>query len=264
MSDRRGLARRVLATLAVASAAVTNSGANVARADVNTSPSAVVVYDDNIENMLPASCADGFVFDRLFNHIKTRPKSPDIFTVQQISNATRLAALVKRMTAELPGTYAGTGPCQNLEPTRSSQDRVENIAIRLHDTVANKDVSVASFHWPTSTWRGPDCADENRSEANDAVNRLGGNLKILAGDANTTTGTKSWWQHAMDEGYRDPIAEKCGGRVCSSAYNTTAHHRFDFLLVRNGHGFSNVANISDAMAGGPYSNHHSVTAYVKY
>lgn len=48
---------------------------------------------------------------------------------------------------------AGTGPCKNLDdpPAGQSQDRVENVAVRLHDRVANADVTVASIHWPTDT-----------------------------------------------------------------------------------------------------------------
>lgn len=314
---RRRSVRSLFALLAAASTAMVLAGPQSASADVNPSADHLVVWDDNIENMLPESCADGYLFDRLLAYIGKQAQSPDIFAVQQISNQEQLSALTKRLTDELPGTYAGqiaiaepgsmgytstcgkmknqqtnaviyrtdrltyqqitrwrsdapadydagTGGCQNLTPTRSSQDRVENVAIRLHDTVANKDVSVASVHWPTSTWYGPECAAENMNEAQEAMGRLGGDLQIVTGDMNTTTGTKSWWQNAMDAGYRDPMAEKCGGRVCSADYNTTENHRFDFLLVTRGHGFSNVATVTDAMAGGPYSNHRALTAYVKY
>lgn len=313
----RRAVRRTLVFLTATLAAATLTGTQAAQAAVNPSPDHLVVWDNNIENMLPESCADGYLFDRLIAYIKKQAESPDIFAVQQISNAEQLTAFTTRLSNELPGTYggkiaiaqpgsmgytstcgkmknqqtnaviyrtdrltyqqittwrsdapedydAGTGGCQNLTPTRSSQDRVENVAVRLHDTVANQDVSVASIHWPTGTWHGPDCAAENMKEAHEAMGRLGGDLQIVTGDANTTTGTMNWWQNAMDLGYRDPMAEKCGGRVCSPDYNTTENHRIDFMLVRSGHGFSNVATVTDAMAGGPYSDHRALTAYVKY
>ena len=308
--------RQLLAVLAVGLTTVVTAGTGVAQASVNTSASTLVVYDNNIENMVPASCY-GEDYNLMVNWIKAQPKSPDIFTIQQISNSTQLAAFTKLLSDELPGTYAGqiaiaspgsmgytstcgklknqqtnaviyrsdrltyeastrwrsdapadyengTGGCQNLEPTTTSQDRVENIGIRLHDNVANQDVAVASIHWPTDTWYGPDCAGENMNEANQAVDRLGGDLKIVAGDSNATTGQDDWWEEAMSYGFRDPISEKCGARICSSAYNTTTNHRIDFLLVRSGHGFSNVHTVTEAMTGGAYSDHRAVTAYVNY
>nr|AXL06067.1 endonuclease/Exonuclease/phosphatase family protein [uncultured bacterium] len=316
---RRGIVR---CALAVATSVLATVGLGVttvapAQADVNTSPNYLVVYDNNIENWLPASCADGYLFDRLLTYLKTRPKSPDIFTVQQISNQTQLNTLLKRLSDDLPGTYAGkiaiadpgsmgytstcgklknqqtnaviyrsdrftfedstswrsdapenydtgVGGCQNLEPTRSSQDRVQNIAVRLHDNVRGEDVSVASIHWPTGTWYGPTCAPENMNEANQAMDRLGGTLKIVAGDTNAKPSSTNWWRNARDYGFRDPIAEQCGAAACSSAYNTTTNNRIDFVLVKSGNGFSNVATITEAMTGGAYSEHRAVTAYVNY
>ncbi|MEW2378627.1 hypothetical protein AB0883_21365 [Micromonospora sp. NPDC047812] len=311
----RGAVAVLTTVLTTAAAGLT--GATAAHAAVNTSPNHVVVYNNNIENWLPASCADGFIWDRLITYIKGRPLSPDIFTVQQVSNQTQLDALTQRLSDELPGTYAGqiaianpgsmgytstcgkmknqqtnaviyrsdrftyeaatrwrsdapenydagTGGCQNLEPTRSSQDRVHNIAVRLHDNIANQDVSVASIHWPTNTWHGPKCADENIKEADEAMTRLGGDLKIVAGDVNTEPDTEGWWNDGKAFGYRDPIAEKCGSRNCSAAYDTLNSRRIDFLLVKSGNGFSNVATITPTMAGGEYSDHLALTAYVNY
>src|SRR6185312_12901656 len=80
--------------------------ANAAQAgSVNTSTRQLVVYNNNLENLLPAGC--GGHWSRLLTYLKAQPKSPDIFTVQQISNSTQLAALTKKVSAELPGTYAG-------------------------------------------------------------------------------------------------------------------------------------------------------------
>ena len=285
----------------------------------NSSADHLVVWNNNIENMLPTSCKVDF--DKLFNYIKAQPKSPDLFTVQQISNTAQLAALTRRMTDDLPGTYAGviaigepdvinvdytgacsrpkrqqtnaviyrtdrftyeaatrwhsdapdnwdkgTGSCKNLDdpPKGQSQDRVENVAVRLHDRVAGEDVTVASVHWPTNTWHGPKCADENMREANDAVDRLGGTLKIVAGDMNTSKGTEGWWNDALDFGFRDPIAETCPSSGCPDSTSTNGDRRIDFLLVKSGHGFSGAKTITESMAGGKYSDHRALTANVNY
>lgn len=283
---------------------------------VNNSAGHLVVYNNNLENMLPASC-DGGDWNKLFTYIKAQSNSPDIFTTQQISNSAQLDALTTRMTNELPGTYAGviaisspgsmgytstcgklknqqtnaviyrsdrftfeavtrwrsdapdnwdngTGACKNLDDTPTSQDRVENVAVRLFDRIANQQVSVASIHWPTNTWYGPNCADENMSEANNAVDNLGGTLKIVAGDANTTKGTNGWWNDAIALGFRDPIDETCPASGCPASTSTLGTHRIDFMLVKSGHGFSGAMTISETSTGGTYSDHRALRANVNY
>lgn len=283
---------------------------------VNTSPDYLVVYDNNLENMLPASCGEGD-WNRLFRYIKAQAKSPDIFTTQQISNTAQLDALTTRMSNELAGTYAGviavakpgsmgydsvcgklknqqtnaviyrtdrftyedtarwrsdapdnwkkgTGGCRNLDDTPNSQDRVENVAIRLYDRIAKQRVSVASIHWPTGTWYGPKCADENMKEANAAVDGLGGTLKIVAGDANATKGAEGWWKDAKDYGFRDPIDETCPSSGCPDSTSTDGSRRIDFMLVKGGHGFSGARTINESSTGGTYSNHRALRANVYY
>lgn len=283
---------------------------------VNNSPDFLVVYNNNIENMLPVDC-DGGDWNKLFAYIKAQPTTPDIFVVQQISNATQLKALTTRMTVELAGTYAGviaiaspgsmgyasacgkqknqqtnavifrtdrftyeattrwrsdapdnwnagTGGCRNLDDTPTSQDRVENVAVRLHDRVAQQRVTVASIHWPTNSWFGPKCAAENMREANRAVDNLGGTLKIVAGDANTSKGTEGWWNDAIDLGFRDPIAETCPSSGCPDSTSTLGSRRIDFLLVKSGHGFSGAKTISESSTGGKYSDHLALRANVYY
>lgn len=284
--------------------------------EVNTSPDYLVVYNNNIENMLPVSC-DGGDWNRLFDYVKAQSTSPDIFTTQQIANDTQLDALTARMTRELAGTYAGviaiaspgsmgytgtcgtlknqqtnaiiyrtdrftaeavtrwrsdapedwdegTGGCRNLDDTPTSQDRVENVALRLHDRVAEKDVTVASIHWPTNSWHGPECADENMRETSAAVDTLGAALKIVAGDANTTKGTRGWWNDAIDDGFRDPIAETCPSSGCPDSTSTLGSRRIDFMLVKGGQGFSGATTISETATGGKYSDHRALRADVFY
>jgi hypothetical protein len=317
---RRRLVRGAVGVAVAAAAAVvlTPSLAQAA-GSVNSSAGHLVVWNDNIENMPVPACGEDFT--KLFNYIKSQPVSPDVFTVQQISNVTQLNALTQRMTDELPGTYAGaiaieqphvinvdytstcsrpkrqqtnaviyrtdrftledsttwhsdapdnwaagTGPCKNLDdpPAGQSQDRVENVAVRLHDRVANQDVTVASIHWPTDTWKGPLCADENMREANDAVDRMGGTLKIVAGDANATKGRAGWWNVAIGLGFRDPIAETCPASGCPDSTSTNGTHRIDYLLVKSGHGFTGARTISETATGGKYSDHRALTANVNY
>jgi hypothetical protein len=283
---------------------------------VNNAADHLVVYNNNLENLLPPSCGEGD-WNKLLAYIKAQSSSPDIFTVQQISNTAQLNALTARLTAELPGTYAGviaignpgsmgytgscsklknqqtnaviyrtdrfaleatvrwrsdapddwadgTGGCKNLDDTPTSQDRVENVAVRLFDNVAHQQVTVASIHWPTGHWHGPDCAAENISEANNAVDNLGGTLKIIAGDANTTKGTAGWWADAIDLGFRDPIAETCPASGCPDSTSTVNTHRIDYMLVKSGHGFTSAKTISESSTGGKYSGHRALRANVKY
>ena len=284
---------------------------------VNSSPDYLVVYNNNIENMLPAADCEGGDWNKLFRYIKAQAKSPDIFVVQQISNAAQLKALTTRMTNELAGTYAGviaiaspgsmgyngycggkknqqtnaviyrtdrftyeattrwrsdapdnwkagTGGCRNLDDTPTSQDRVHNVAVRLYDRVAKQRVTAASIHWPTNSWFGPKCAAENMKEANSAVDSLGGTLKIVAGDANTSKGTEGWWNDARDFGFRDPIAETCPSSGCPDSTSTLGKRRIDFLLVKSGHGFSGAKTIGESSTGGKYSDHRALRANVYY
>lgn len=319
MTNRRRRGVRLayaLTALAVAATAVV-AGTYVAQADTNPNVKSLLVYDNNIENMVKKDGCEAPNFDHLISYMKKQPRTPDVLTVQQISNTKQLNALTERLTKELPGGFAGkiaignpgsmgytgscsklknqqtnaviyrtgrltpektttwrsdapenptagTGPCRNLTPTETSQDRVENIAVRFKDIQAKTTVSVASIHWATKKWHGPDCAAENMREADKALDGLGGSLKIFGGDANATPGQDGWWNDGGDYGYRDPIAEKCGSPHCSDKYNTTDKRRIDYILAKSGHGFSNVENISWSMAGGKYSDHRAVTAYVKY
>lgn len=292
---------------------------------VNTSPDYLVVYDNNLENLLPPRCyvdeklEDRIDWNRFFRYLKAQARSPDIFTVQQISNTAQLNALTARMSSELAGTYkgviavpqpgsmgypsacgklknqqtnaviyrtdrftyedsthwrsdapddwkAGTGACKNLSDDRipTSQDRAENVAVRLYDRIAKKRVSVGSIHWPTKHWNGPSCADENMKEANAALDSLGGTLKIVAGDTNATRGAKEWWKEARGFGFRDPIDETCPSSGCPDSTSTNNTSRIDFLLVKSGSRFSSVRTVSEKSAGGKYSDHLAVRANVYY
>ena len=155
--------------------------------------------------------------------------------------------------------------CVNLFTDRNgnSQDRVANVAVRLYDPLAQKHVTVASIHWPTSDWGGPDCADENMREASFEVDGLGGSsLKIVAGDANTTVGSRGWWNDAHDDGYQDPIGDRCPADGCPPGDKTFGDRRIDYILAKSSAGFGSAKTITPT--GPPYSDHKALTAYIRY
>ena len=287
---------------------------------VNNSPSYLVVYSNNTENLADGTCDGDGEWSRLFKYIKAQSQSPDIFLLQQISNEAQLKGLVKKMTDELPGVYASkiaiedpspwmycaassesaphscsTGSCsykkkqqtnaiiyrsdrftagdvirwrsdryQDGGCSNSNQLRVENVGVQLHDRIANKDVSVASFHWPTKTSDGSQCAAENSRESRARINELGGTLQILGGDANQSKGTQDWWDDARSAGYRDPIFETCPASGCPDSTSTSGTRRIDYMLVKGGHGFTGAKTISPSATGGEYSNHRALRVNVKY
>jgi hypothetical protein len=81
--------------VAAAAAVVLTPTMAQAAGSVNSSADHLVLWNDNIENMPVPAC--GMDFNKLFNYIKSRPTSPDVFTVQQISNVTQLNALTRRI-----------------------------------------------------------------------------------------------------------------------------------------------------------------------
>lgn len=158
----------------------------------------------------------------------------------------------------------GSGPCRNLTPTRTSQDRVHNIAVRFRDKAIGKDVTAASIHWPTDRWHASECAAQNMAEASDALGRLGGALQFAGGDTNADHDVDGWWKKGRDLGFRDPVAEQCGGPDCPPEHNTTEHHRIDFVLAKGVTEFTGVATLTDEKVGGAYSHHRAVTARIGY
>jgi len=305
---------RTLSVLAATAVGATPGVVQPAQASTNGDRRSLVVYDNNIENM--AGC-DGN-YSRFISYLKKQKTSPDVFTVQQISNTKQLNALTERLSDALPGTYAGViavhnpgsmgytsgcavkknqqtnaviyrtgrlhveavsrwrslapygkigGPCQELKgSSKISQDRVVNVAVRFRDEVAQKDVSVASIHWPTGYWYGPECAAQNMRATNAVMDKLGGTVKIVAGDANATKGAAGWWDKARSTyRFHDAVWDTtCKKKSCPDSTSTSGHRRIDFLLVKGGHGFSNVATVASSAAGGRYSGHRAVRAYVTY
>lgn len=181
-----------------------------------------------------------------------------------------------------------TGSCAN-----NDQARTKAVKVRLHDKIANKDLTVASVHWPTANSGGPPCADSNAREAAAELTEdgYGGSLLIFAGDANISdraSGSfRSWYRLANGDlggalGFRDAGYAGCGGATSCLDDNWTINstRRIDFLFARRSGGLPRIAafhtvtfNEGDradlAVTGTDredrdYSDHRAVSARVYY
>lgn len=132
MTFRRSAHR--LAATAVSALALTLSGvagltpvgaAPTTHQTTNQDKGSLVVYNDNVENMLPASC-EGNDFEKLFTYIKAQPNSPDLFTVNQIPTQAKLDALTERMSKELGVKYAGVIALPNPgDPPKTPKEKAD-------------------------------------------------------------------------------------------------------------------------------------------
>jgi hypothetical protein len=104
----------LIAALALAAAAGT------AQAEVNRNPAFTVVYDTNIENLETASerPCPGDWKDLLY-FMKVQKLSPDLITVQQLTNRAQLNDLIRELDRTLPGRYAGIIAQRNPDPFSS-------------------------------------------------------------------------------------------------------------------------------------------------
>ncbi len=138
----------------------------------------------------------------------------------------------------------------------NDQARTRNVKAMLHDTIADKDITVASIHWPTDASGGPPCAESNAREA--AAEMLedgyGGSLLVFGGDANYSDldsegAYRPWYAQLNGDvggslGYRDAVYSGCvsgGGAVADClADNWTiggsTDRRIDFLFASRGGG----------------------------
>lgn len=116
---------------------------------------------------------------------------------------------------------------KNDECVRNNQARTRSVLIKLHDKIADKDVTVASVHWSTSQGGGPDpaCAEKNIVEVDQKMHKAGyeADLVIFGGDFNESdrkdSGEFRDWYHKAngDDGgmfnYRDPIYRACQDKL---------------------------------------------------
>lgn len=183
-----------------------------------------------------------------------------------------------------------SGSCAN-----NDQARTKAVKVRLHDKIANKDLTVASVHWPTGTSGGTACADSNARESAAELTEdgYGGSLRIFAGDHNisdlTSGGSfRSWFRLLNGDlggslGYRDAGYAGCGGNKACLGDNWTigGDRRIDFVFARKASGglpgvtgFHTITfNEGDAAdkaetgsdrADRNYSDHRAVMARIHY
>lgn len=136
------------------------------------------------------------------------------------------------------------------------QARTKNVKVRLHDEIADEDITVASIHWPTrrDNWDGPRCAGSNAREATVELleDGYGGSLLIFGGDANITDTNSSGnfrpWYRGLNgdlggaHGYRDAIYADCAGAggpidACLARnWTISGSRRIDYVFARRGDG----------------------------
>lgn len=139
---------------------------------------------------------------------------------------------------------------------QSLQSRTIAVMQKFHDTVAQKNVSVASMHWGTAQGTGPDpaCAEHNVQQMANKIEKaaFGGALMIFGGDANESdrnsqNAYKDWYHMANGDlggklGYRDAIFNLCDEKsgpvkAClDDNWTGGAGGRIDFLWAKRGDG----------------------------
>lgn len=144
---------------------------------------------------------------------------------------------------------------KNGECVRNNQARTRNVMIKLHDKIADKDITVASMHWSTSQGDGPDpaCAKENVLEVDQKLHKsgYGGELVIFAGDFNEPDrkdngDPRPWYAQANGDGggklnYRDPIYRACQSaaklQTClDDNWTIGSDRRIDMIFAQDGAG----------------------------
>ncbi|WP_328988598.1 hypothetical protein OG394_20455 [Kribbella sp. NBC_01245] len=180
--------------------------------------------------------------------------------------------------------------CENTGQTRATALR-----LKLRDTLAGKDLTVASTHWPTKNSGGHPCAAENAREAAAKVSGWGGALMIWGGDANITAGNpgdwKAWYRQTNGDlggraGYRDAMYHHCGKvtaprqECLRDNWTIGGSNRIDYLWARKPGGMPAITAVhtvgfeeagrADAhYTGGDradrhYSDHRAVRARIHY
>lgn len=137
---------------------------------------------------------------------------------------------------------------------QSNQPRTRAIMTKLHDKIADKDVTVASIHWPTAGGTGADpaCAEKNVADVHARLHQpeFAADLVIFGGDFNESDrkdddGFRDWYATANGSlggpfNYRDPIYRMCEPQdlLPCLADNWTLGNgrRIDMLFAQDGDG----------------------------
>lgn len=182
-----------------------------------------------------------------------------------------------------------SGACAN-----NDQARTKAVKVRLHDRIANKDLTVASVHWPTGASGGTACADSNARETATEMTEdgYGGSLLIFAGDHNISDlsgGSFRSWHRLLNGdaggslGYRDAGYAGCGGdKACLGAnWTIGGDRRIDFVFARKPSGglpavtgfhtitfdegdAADLAETGSDRSDRNYSDHRAVMARIHY
>jgi len=184
------------------------------------------------------------------------------------------------------------------ECVRNNQARTRNVMVKLHDKIADRDVTVASMHWSTSQGAGTDpaCAKKNVLEADEKLHKAGfeADLRIFGGDFNEPDrkddgDPRPWYGEANGDGggelnYRDPIYRACPSEKALQAClddNVTTKTRIDIMFGQAGEGcrartrrahtitFAEAEAAAEQLTGTSdpdlnYSDHRSVRAEFYY
>ncbi|HMR06958.1 MAG TPA: hypothetical protein PKA88_14335 [Polyangiaceae bacterium] len=203
----------------------------------------------------------------------------------------RLKPMGNKATWQVQSFYSGS--CKT-----NFQSRTITVMQKFRDTIANRDVSVASMHWATfqGTGADPACAEHNVAQLSKKLESagFGGDLMIWGGDANesdrnSSNGYKDWYRAANGDlggklGFRDAIFAHCEAtsgpiKACLDD-NKTGKARIDYLFAKRGDGclpmitrphtisFEEADQAAQKFAGGDsaynYSDHRAIRAAVHY
>jgi hypothetical protein len=181
----------------------------------------------------------------------------------------------------------------------NNQARTKAVKVRLHDKIADKDVTAASVHWPTGNHGGTPCTASNAKEdaAEMTEDGFGGSLLLFGGDANSSDRTsagdyRGWYKSLNGDlsgqyGYRDALYDHCAAAAgttedcLSDNWTIGGSRRIDFLFAKKSGGgvpsvtdahtiTFNEGDAADLAATGTdrqdrnYSDHRSVRARVYY
>ncbi|WP_367123499.1 hypothetical protein [Streptomyces phytohabitans] len=144
------------------------------------------------------------------------------------------------------------GVCVN-----NDQPRTKGVKALLHDKVADRTVTAASFHWPTMGHGGDACADSNTGELSNELTEDGydsdpahgaTDLYVAGGDTNAHDrrdgAWRTWYEAANGDlggkyGFRDAVYAHCaaqadpaGCRAGRWTLETSALRRVDYVLAR--------------------------------
>lgn len=121
----------------------------------------------------------------------------------------------------------------------SGQARTVALGVNLREIESGTVVSVVSMHFPRDD---KSCMERNVDQALDQLDALGGELRVLAGDANVRDRAKGdfapWCRRTQARAYVDPVVAKCDGKEGCLDENWSLENaegtrsRIDFMFAK--------------------------------